>query len=399
MVLATTRWALERRVKASVSDDSVVPSGCPTHCLFVPSSLRSQVIKWGHCSRLACHPGVTRTIFLVGQRFWWPTMTSDIRAFVSSCPACASAKVPRRPPAGLLRPLPVPSRPWSHIAVDFITGLPNSRGFSVILTIVDRFSKLAHAVPLQKLPTAKELAEVMSRNVFRLHGLPANIVSDRGPQFVAEFWKEFCKLLGITLSLSSGFHPQTNGQVERYNQDLETTLRAMCAKSPGTWARQLPWAEYAHNSLVNNSGFSPFQAAYGYQPPLFPHQEEVASTSGPAAFVRRCQRTWRRFRASLLRNQERFTAVANRRRSAAPEYKVGDKVWLSSSDIPLKGGSRKLHPRFLGPFTITKVVNPVAVRLDLPSTLKVHPVFHVSKLKPVRESCLQTTDLEPPPPR
>ncbi|XP_078803305.1 uncharacterized protein LOC144992159 [Oryzias latipes] len=129
------------------------------------------------------------------------------------------------------------------------------------------------------------------------------------------------------------------------------------------------------------------------------HGEELASTSDPAAFVRRCQRTWRRLRASLLRNQERFTAVANRRRNGAPEYKVGGKVWLSSLDIPLKGGSRKLHPRFLGLFTITKVVNPVAVRLDLPSTLKVHPVFHVSKLKPVRESSLQTTDLEPPPPR
>lgn len=399
LVLATTRWALEQKVMSSTSNASVVPAGCPTHCLFVPSSLRPQVLKWGHSSRLACHPGVTRTAFLIGQRFWWPTMSSDIRAFVSSCPVCARAKVPRRPPTGLLQPLPVPSRPWSHIAMDFITGLPCSSGFSVILTIVDRFSKLAHAVPLQKLPSAKELAEVVSKNIFRLHGLPVNIVSDRGPQFVADYWREFCKLLGINLSLSSGFHPQTNGQVERYNQDLETTLRAMCAKNPGTWARQLPWAEYAHNSLVNSSGFSPFQAAYGYQPPLFPHQEQLASTSGPAAFVRRCRRTWRIFRERLLWNQERMSAAANRRRSTAPEYQVGDRVWLSSADIPLKVGSRKLHPRFLGPFTITRVINPVAVRLALPSTLRVHPVFHVSKLKPVRESSLQTFDREPPPPR
>uniref|UniRef100_A0A8C6K8C5 Integrase catalytic domain-containing protein n=1 Tax=Nothobranchius furzeri TaxID=105023 RepID=A0A8C6K8C5_NOTFU len=283
--------------------------------------------------------------------------------------------------------------------MDFITGLPNSKGKTVILTVVDRFSKMVHAIPLQRLPSAQQLAEVVVRHVFRLHGLPENITSDRGPQFVAAFWKEFCRLLGITVSLSSGFHPQTNGQVERFNQDLETTLRAMCLKNPQTWSSQLPWAEYSHNTLVNSTGFSPFQAAYGYQPPLFPHQERSASTSGPAAFVRRCRRTWTEYRSRLVRNQERFTSVANRRRSAAPEYKVGDRVWLSSADLPLKGGARKMQPRFIGPFPITKVINPVAVRLELPRALRVHPVFHVSKLKPEKLCPLQTPPAVPPAPR
>uniref|UniRef100_A0A8C6PAB7 Gypsy retrotransposon integrase-like protein 1 n=3 Tax=Nothobranchius TaxID=28779 RepID=A0A8C6PAB7_NOTFU len=399
LVLGANRWALERRVKSAVSGTIPIPDGCPPNCLFVPSSLRPAVLKWGHSSRLACHPGMTRTAFLVAQRFWWPTMSSDIRAFVSSCPVCASAKVPRTPAAGLLQPLPIPSRPWSHIAMDFITGLPRSRGNTVILTIVDRFSKLVHAVPLQKLPSAKQLAEIVARHVFRLHGLPENITSDRGPQFVAAFWREFCKLLGITVSLSSGFHPQTNGQVERFNQDLETTLRAMCSKNHSTWSSQLPWAEYSHNSLVNSTGFSPFQAAYGYQPPLFPHQERSASASGPAAFVRRCRRTWVDYRSRLVQNQERFTAVANRRRSAAPDYKVGDKVWLASTDVPLKGGLRKLLPRYIGPYSVSRVINPVAVRLDLPRSLRIHPVFHVSKLKPFVTSPLHPPPAAPPAPR
>uniref|UniRef100_A0A3B3IEB4 Integrase catalytic domain-containing protein n=1 Tax=Oryzias latipes TaxID=8090 RepID=A0A3B3IEB4_ORYLA len=313
-------------------------------------------------------------------------MSSDIRAFVSSCPVCASVKVPRRPPAGLLQPLPVPSRPWSHITMDFITGLPNSRGKMVILTIVDRFSKLVHAIPLQRLPSARELAMVVARHIFRLHGIPEDIVSDRGPQFVSGFWREFCRLLGVRVSLSSGVHPQTNGQVERCNQDLETTLRAMCSRNPSTWSTQLTWVEYTLNTLLNSTGFSPFQAAYGYQPPLFPHQAQLAATSGPAALVRRCQRTWRTFRSRLLRNQERFTVVANRRWTSPPVYKVGDRVWLSSKDIPLKGGSKKLHPSFIGPFTISRIINPVAVKLDLPRTLRVHLVFHVSKLKPERVS-------------
>uniref|UniRef100_A0A8C7YG30 Integrase catalytic domain-containing protein n=1 Tax=Oryzias sinensis TaxID=183150 RepID=A0A8C7YG30_9TELE len=326
-------------------------------------------------------------------------MSSDIRAFVSSCPICASVKTPRTPPAGLLQPLPVPSRPWSHIAMDFITGLPNSKGKTVIMTVVDRFSKLAHAVPLQGLPSAKEMAVLVSKHVFRLHGLPQNIVSDCGPQFIASFWREFCKLLGVKVSLSSGFHPQTNGQVERFNQDLETTLRALCSKNPNTWSSHLSWAEYSHNSLVGSTGFSPFQAAYGYQPPLFPHQEQTAAVSGPAAFVRRCHRFWKGFRHRLLRNQERFTAVANRRRTAAPEYKVGDRVWLSSTDIPLKGGARKLMPRYIGPYPVVGIINPVAVRLDLPRTLRVHPVFHVSKLKPAKDSPLQPPPAPPPAPR
>lgn len=106
---------------------------------------------------------------------------------------------------GLLQPLPVPSRPWTHISVDFVTGLPNSAGNTVILTIVDRFSKMAYFVPLSKLPTAKDTAQLLVQHVFGLHGLPVDVVSDRGPQFSSVFWAEFCKLLGATPSLSKGF--------------------------------------------------------------------------------------------------------------------------------------------------------------------------------------------------
>ncbi|KAK2891507.1 hypothetical protein Q8A73_017172 [Channa argus] len=155
-------------------------------------------------------------------------------------------------------------------------------------------------------------ASIFLAMVSRCHGLYHWAPSfSRGPQFVASFWREFCRLLGVSVSLSSGFHPQTNSQMERYNQDHETALQALCSMNPGSWSSQLPWAEYAHNSLVTSSGYSPFQAAYGYQPPLFPHQEVRAASSEPTAFVRCCQRTWRRFRTLLLKRY--------RRRTPAPE--------------------------------------------------------------------------------
>lgn len=152
-------------------------------------------------------------------------MQEDIQDFVKAYHTCNQQKTSCRPPAGLLHPLPVPHRPWSDISIDFITNLPVSEGHTVILTIVDRFSKLAHFVPLTKLPTAKEMAQLLLHYVFHLHDLPLDVVSDRGPQFSSVFQREFCKLLGATASLSSGFHPQSNGQTERLNKELETALR------------------------------------------------------------------------------------------------------------------------------------------------------------------------------
>lgn len=128
-----------------------------------------------------------------------------------ACEVCARSKSRHQVPSGLLHPLPVPSHPWSHIAVDFVIGLPCSSGHSVVLTIVDRFSK-AHFVPLPKLPSALETAHLLGVHVFRLHGIPQDIVSDRGPQFVSRVWKGFCAALGVGASLSSGYHPQSNRQ-------------------------------------------------------------------------------------------------------------------------------------------------------------------------------------------
>ena len=398
-VIGSVTWPIEAKVKQA-NGENPVHRGCPQNRLFVPRTLRSQVIHWAHTSVLSCHPGTKRTLFMVKHRFWWPAMWKDVAEYVAACPVCARNKTSRQAAAGLLQPLPIPHRPWSHIALDFVTGFPPSAGNTTVLTVIDRFSKMVHLIPMSKLPTAKETAQAMLSHVFRIHGFPSDVVSDRGPQFVSRFWREFCRLIQATVSLTSGYHPQSNGQAERMNQEMETCLRCLVSQKPTTWSKHLIWVEYAHNTLPTSAtGISPFQCVHGYQPPLFPELEQEVTVPSAHALVRRCRRVWKGVRQMLQRSAIRMKSLADRKRRPSPRYKVGQRVWLSTKDLPLHVASRKLAPRFVGPFPISKVINPVAVCLCLPKSLKVHPTFHVSKLKPVLESRLVPSSTPPPPPR
>uniref|UniRef100_A0A8P4FYW6 Gypsy retrotransposon integrase-like protein 1 n=1 Tax=Dicentrarchus labrax TaxID=13489 RepID=A0A8P4FYW6_DICLA len=246
-VVAAVNWRIEALVKQAQRSQPD-PGNGPPNRLFVPDSTRSQVLQWAHSSKISCHPGYQRTLDFLRRKFWWPSMARDTRAFVAACSVCAHGKSSHQLPAGQLHPLPVLSRPWSHIALDFVTGLPTSEGNDTILTIVDRFSKSVHFVPLPKLPSSLETAKLLVTHVFRLHGIPQDLVSDRGPQFASQVWRAFCQALGASVSLSSGYHPQSNGQTERANQQLEAALRCVVARHPVSWCTFLPWIEYAHNS-------------------------------------------------------------------------------------------------------------------------------------------------------
>lgn len=202
---------------------------------------------------------IQRARNVLHQCFWWATLEEDTQEYVSACPTCNQVKSSRQVLSGLLRPLPVTHHPWSHISVDFVTALPPSDRKTGILTIIDLFSKMAHFVHSSKRLSA-ESAQLLLNHFLRPHGIPVDVVSDRGPQFCSVFWQDFCRLLVATPSLSSGFHPQSNGQTERMNKEKETGLWCTVSQNPSSWSQQLLWVGYAHNNLTSSAtGLSPFQ--------------------------------------------------------------------------------------------------------------------------------------------
>ncbi|KAL0159211.1 hypothetical protein M9458_042936, partial [Cirrhinus mrigala] len=382
MLIAPVTWDLMTEISEAHSRDPP-PTECPEDRTYVPAELRTRILSDVHATPSSGHPGIEATIDLLHNRFWWPSLRSDTVNHVKNCVVCNTTKASRQLPAGLLQPLPVPKRPWSHIAVDFITDLPPSQGHTTILSVIDRFSKGCRLIPLPKLPTALETAEALCNTVFRFYGLPEDIVSDRGPQFTSRLWSSFFRLLGVNVSLTSGYHPEANGQVERLNQELTRFLRSYCHDHQENWSRFLLWAEYAQNSIRKPStNLTPFQCTLGFQPPLFPWSGEPSDLPAVDSWMHMSEATWNRAHVHLQRAVRRTQAQANRRRRPNPPYEPGQWVWLSTRDLRLRLPCRKLSPRYVGPFKIIRQITPVSFRLALPAEYRISPTFHVSLLKP-----------------
>ena len=351
--------------------------------LYLPDGpLRLEVLTACHDSKLAGHYGRRRTAELVNRIFYWPGMTKTVQDFCDSCHVCATSKTPRHLPYGPLMPLPIPDRPWSSIAMDFITDLPKSEGMTTILTVTDRYSKMAHFVPLACLPDAEKTAEAFVREIVRLHGLPDEIITDRGTQFTSRFWKRMLEVLDIKQSLSTAYHPQTNGQSERTNQTLQQYLRCYCSHHQDDWVSLLPLAEFSFNNTCNTSTkLTPFYVNHGYHPRfeyLAPSAEMVPKVEDRLTQLLVVREQLRETLSKALEDQAQY---ANEHRQDVPKLDIDDLVYLDARNITSLRPSKKLDYKKLGPFKVSKIINPVTFQLDLPPGTRIHPVFHASLLE------------------
>ena len=194
--------------------------------VYVPKDeeLRTEVIQLHHDMPAAGHEGRWKTVELVTRNYWWPGVIRDIGKYMEGCNLCQRMKNRTEEPAGKLKLSEVLQKTWTHLTVDFIVKLPVVAGKDAILVVCNRLSKMMHFVATTEGTSVEGLARLLCDNVWKLHGLPESIVLDRGPQFVAELTKELNRMLGIKTKLSTVFHPQTDGQTERMNQELEQYL-------------------------------------------------------------------------------------------------------------------------------------------------------------------------------
>jgi hypothetical protein len=252
---------------------------------------------------------------------------------------------------------------------------------------------------MNKTVTGKQTAELFMKEVFRLHGSPRSIVSDRGPQFISAYWKRFSELLNTNINLSSAFHPQTDGSTEVVNQVIEHYLWIYCNYQQSDWVSHLPLAEFTYNNSTNSTtSMTPFFANTGHHP-LFDIsliREPVVPSAETRVLLLKTIRD--DLIANLHEAQQSYTYHVNTRRLPAPPLHIGDKVFLDRCYIKTTRPSTKLDHKKLGPFKISEIINPVAFRLALPSTMHIHNVFHVSLLEPQTQDIISAFTQPPPPP-
>ena len=376
--------------------------------LYVPDNhqLKLDILQQVHNTPLSGHLGQAKTHDLLARHFYFPQLRKFVIKYVSGCHTCSRNKTPRHQPYGPLQPLPIPSRPWSSISTDAIIKLPSSNGFNGIMVFVDRFTKQAHFCPYKEEGfDALHLANMFEQHIIRLHGIPTDIVSDRGSVYNNRFWRAVLSGLGCTPNFSTAFHPQSDGQTESVNRRLEQYLRTFCNFDQANWASLLHLAEFCYNNSVHAStGFTPFQANYGFHP-LDPSSIIPVNSNVPAAdaHLHSLHDIHTKLHNNLTKAQTSQAKFYNKHvkdiidNNGQPRFKIGDQVFLNRKNIQSARPALKLDQRMLGPFPITSTTpSPLAFRLDLPPSMAVHPVFHVSLLKPVHPG--QPEQYQDPPP-
>ena len=235
--------------------------------LCVPNDmeLKKKILYESHNTVFTMHPGSNKMYQDMKQSYWWQGMKNDISEFVAKCLTCQQVKAEHQVPFNLLNPLPIPQWKWDNITMDFVSSFPLSqKKHDVIWVIVDRLTKSAHFLPIRLDYSMDRLVDLYVNEIFRLHGIPVSIVSDRDPRFTSRFWKELQSAFGTRLNFSTVFHPQTDGQSERVIHVLEDMLRGCVLDFSRSWDKYIPLMEFSYNNSYQSSiSMAPYEALYG----------------------------------------------------------------------------------------------------------------------------------------
>jgi hypothetical protein len=280
--------------------------------------------------------------------------------------------------------------------MDFVTDLPESQNADSMFVVVDRFSKAIIITPCRKTITAEQTAQIYLDHIWRRTGLPQHVISDRGPQFASKLMRETWNKLNVNQALSTAFHPQTDGETERVNQEIEQFLRVFCNYQADNWAQLLPFAEFAHNIRSHSAiGRSPFEVWYGFQPEFLP----PVLTSSPIQSVEERLKTMDQLRAEVSAALQVATTIMKRKgpTTSSHSFTPNQLVWLDGTNVKTTHPKAMLAPRRHGPFKIL-YSTPTNSRLQLPHTWRIHPVFHNSLLLPYMETPEHGPNFTRPPP-
>lgn len=357
--------------------------------LCIPKGeIRNQLLHDYHSTPGTGHLGESKTLNRLTPKYYWKGMRNTVKEFVKSCRTCQQIKSRNHKPFGLLQPIEPPETKWDVITMDFITPLPETKnGNSGILNVVCKLSKMIRIIPIKSNITAPETAMKFKEHVYRSHGFPSKIISDRDSLFMSKFWKSLFSSLGTKIAPSTAYHPQTDGQSEIANRKVEEMIRAFANYRKDNWDDHLVDFEVAYNSAVHNTTLcSPFYLNYGIHPKTIPIDGITAYNPTAQSFLETMKDTTDFAYKRIIRQNARMAEYANKSR-IPHEFSVDDQVWLSTKNLSIEDGSgmRKLHPKFCGPFKIVEKINDVTFRLELPYPMKakgIHDSFHCSLLKP-----------------
>jgi hypothetical protein len=334
------------RVKLGYSDDPIasqllinptgdysVSEGLIRHQgrLWLGSNTLAQqhVLQVVHSSGVGGHSGFQATYYRIRHLFSWPGMKAAVSKFVQECQVCQQAKVEHVRQPGLLQPLEIPNQAWQVVCMDFIERLPKSQKYDTIMVVIDKYTKYGHFIPLAHPFSALTVAQAYLDSVYKLHGLPKGIVSDRDKIFMSAIWRELFRLSDTQLLMSSSYHSQTDGQSERLNQSLEGFLRCAVNSCPRQWNKWLSVAELWYNTSYHSAlGRSPFEVLYGHPPRQFGLSNELQCHSPDLEqWLTERHLLSDVIQHHLHRAQQRMKSYADKGRSER-EFQIGESVYL-----------------------------------------------------------------------